>query len=262
MRFSETLDSMTREGETFRVNVADTWTQGRSVFGGMQSAVALRAMRALLPSDLPLRVLQTTFVAPVPPGDVRVRAQVLRTGKNVTHVEARLFDGNSTAAIVIGVFGSSRSSRVRVLPEQPKVDAPSPLELPLGRGLGPSFTQHFEVRWLTGGFPFTGSTGRTASIEIGLPDGAASVTAEHVLAIADMPPPIALSFLESPAPGSSVTWTMELLRDSLAGLSLRGWRLDVEIVAGQDGYTSQSVMVWGPGGEPVALSRQSMVIFG
>ena len=40
------------------------------------------------------------------------------------------------------------------------------------------------------------------------------------------------------------------------------WRLDAELTAAADGYISQSTMVWGPGGEPVALSRQSMVVFG
>jgi hypothetical protein len=40
------------------------------------------------------------------------------------------------------------------------------------------------------------------------------------------------------------------------------WRLDAELVAGRDGYTSQSVMVWGPEGRPIALSQKSMFVFG
>lgn len=57
---------------------------------------------------------------------------------------------------------------------------------------------------------------------------------------------------DPPLSASSMTWTIEMLRDSVAELSLCGYRLDAELV----------VMVWGPGGEPVALSRQSMVVFG
>jgi hypothetical protein len=48
----------------------------------------------------------------------------------------------------------------------------------------------------------------------------------------------------------------------LEHLALEGWRLDVDLLAADGGYTSQSVMVWGPGGEPVAVSRQCMVVFG
>jgi hypothetical protein len=59
-----------------------------------------------------------------------------------------------------------------------------------------------------------------------------------------------------------MTWTLEMLTDSVSDMPLEGYRLDAEIVAGLDGYTSQSVLVWGPGGRPVALSRQSMVVFG
>jgi hypothetical protein len=38
--------------------------------------------------------------------------------------------------------------------------------------------------------------------------------------------------------------------------------VDAELVAARDGYTSQSVMLWAPDGTPVAISRQSMLVFG
>ena len=59
-----------------------------------------------------------------------------------------------------------------------------------------------------------------------------------------------------------MTWTLEMLTDDVSKLSSAGFRLDVELVAGKDGYTSQSVMVWSRDGDPVALGRQSMVVFG
>jgi hypothetical protein len=84
----------------------------------------------------------------------------------------------------------------------------------------------------------------------------------QVLALADFIAPVALSHLKSPAPGSTLTWMVEMLAAELGSLPLEGWRVDAELIAAVDGYTSQSVMLWGPGGVPVALSRQSMVIFG
>jgi acyl-CoA thioesterase len=260
MNFSTILDALSTAKGACVATVPATWLQGRSVFGGLQAALAVRAMRSLVPSDAVLRVLQTTFVAPVPAGDVRVRARLLRTGKSAVQVEARLLDGDETGAIAVGVFGSSRASRVRVVPEQPPVDAGQAFELPFTAGLSPEFLQHFAVRWLMGGLPFSGMSSPRAVAEIGMP-GEEQTTAEHVLALADVPPPVALSHLDERAPGSSLTWTVEFLEPA-AHVPPRGFRADAELIAARDGYTSQSVMLWGPSGEPVALSRQCMVVFG
>src|ERR1700744_3341459 len=105
MKLSEVLASLERRGDTWTTTIPDDWLQGRSVFGGLQTALAVRALRGLVPPDIPLRAVQTTFVAPVD-GQVRVAAQVLRAGKNVVHAEARLLGGEGhTGAIIVGVFG-------------------------------------------------------------------------------------------------------------------------------------------------------------
>jgi len=52
------------------------------------------------------------------------------------------------------------------------------------------------------------------------------------------------------------------LPESFDSLPLDGWRIDAQMVAAHNGYLSQSLALWGPGGEPVALGRQTMVVFG
>ena len=241
------------------LDVPEDWLQGRSVFGGLQAAIALAAMRTLVAAT-PLRTLQATFIAPVPNGTVRCGARVLRSGKSATHVEARIEDAGSTSALFVGVFGEPRKSVVSVTPEQPVSSSVAPIELGYVPGLMPAFTQHFAARWLRGGLPFSGDTRREAVLEVDLVDDAKTSEA-HVLAMADFIPPVALSHLTSPAPGSTLTWMLEMLSDRFASLPLDGWRIDAELFAARDGYTSQSVMVWGPDGEPVAISRQSMMVF-
>lgn len=261
MQYSEVLASMRQHGGAWTVTTPEDWKQGRSVFGGLQVAFALKAMRALVPAEIPLRVLQTTFVAPPGSETTTIQARVLRAGKNAIHAEARTVEGEQTVSVVVAVFGSRRDSRVNAMPRQPEVRAETAIDFRFIPGVTPSFTRHFSMRWLRGGLPFSGDKLHHAVIEVGLQDDARTGE-EHVLAIADAIPPVALSLLKAPAPGSSLTWTLELLRDRLDDLPLMGWRLDAEMTAGRDGYTSQSVMVWGPGGEAVALSRQCMVIFG
>jgi len=208
-------------------------------------------------------VLQTTFIAPVSGKGMHVRARVLRSGKSTVHVEAQILEGESVGAIAIGIFGKSRPSEIRVAPRPWPVDSASPaIDMSQTRGDLPAFLQHFSARWLRGAPPGSSSPLPEAIVEVGLRDSGPTTEA-HVLAIADATPPVALSMLKTFTPGSSLTWTLEMLReDRFAELMLAGWRLDVEIVAGGSGYTSQSEIVWGPGGEPVALSAQCMVVFG
>lgn len=252
------------EGGNLTAEIADDWLQGRSLFGGLQVALALRAMRNLVP-DVVLRTLQATFVAPVPAGRVTVRAKILRSGKSATHVEARIVapaaDGEATLALVVGVFGAPRSSAVAARPVQPEVAAGKVIELRYVPGVTASFTQHFAVRWLRGRLPFSGDRGLVHVLEVGMHDQG-TATEAHVVSIADFIPPIAMSHLTTPSPGSTLTWMMELLIDRVDQLPLTGWRVDAELIAAHDGYTSQRVMVWGPGGVPVALSTQSMLVFG
>jgi acyl-CoA thioesterase len=221
----------------------------------------LQVMRDLVPGEIPLRSLQVAFVAPVTEGTVRMTASILRHGKNVIQVEARLMDGDAAACLVIGVFGAARESMLHVLPKQPTVEVmAAPHVLHYKPGLLPAFTQHFEARWLQGDIPFSGSKKTKQVVEVGLKDEGVTDEAQAI-AFADFIPPVALSMLDRPAPGSSLTWMLELFANSRE-LPLQSWRIDAELQAAQGGYTSQQVMLWGPNGEPIALSRQSMVVFG
>ena len=145
-------------------------------------------------------------------------------------------------------------------PVQPEVPDEAGLVFPFIPGLTPNFIQHFDVKMLRGQPPFSGVPATRAVLEVSLREDARA-SEEHVIAIADFVPPLALTHLSAPAPGSTLTWMLEMIAHDV-DLPVRGWRVDVELASARDGYTSQSVMIWGPGGVPVALSRQSMLVFG
>ena len=243
-----------------QLDVPDDWLQGRTLFGGLQAAVAFAAMRSLVP-EAPLRSLQATFLAPVPGGDVRSRARVLRSGKSATHVESRIVSGDDTLALFVGVFGLPRPSAVSLIPQQPLVTSTHSIEMPWVPGITPAFTQHFKARWIVGGPPFSGASHPDNVIELGMRDGGLA-TEYHVMAMADFIPPIALSYLKERTAAASVTWMLEMLAEDVSALPLDGWRVDAHMVAAESGYTNQSLVLWGPGGVPVALGRQCMVVFG
>jgi acyl-CoA thioesterase len=259
---SRILSAAKTEAGGLVFTVPADWMQGRSVFGGLQAAVAFHAMRALVPQT-PLRTLQATFIAPTA-GELRVQARILRTGKNATHVEARIADGDTTQALFVGVFGAARSSVVAQT-RAPRVlaNAGAPVfDMPFGTTNGAAaFMQHFAVRWLQAAAPFTGQPSTQQVLEISIDDEGPASEA-HVIAIADFIPPIGFTWLSAPAPGSTLTWMLELLADRFDHLQLSGYRIEAELIAARDGYTNQSVTMFAPSGEPLVLGHQTMLVFG
>lgn len=261
MEFSKLLAAMKGQDGKARVEVGDDWTQGRSLFGGLQAVIALSAMRSLVPSDMPLRVLQVTFLAPIPAGVVSAEARVLRAGKNVVHVEAPLLVGTDVACLVVGVFGKARNSEVNVVPSRaPNVEGEGRL-VGYDPAIMPEFVQQFRRRLFRGAMLFAGSKETSAVVDIDVID-TGPVTEAHVVAVADVLPPLAMTHLTTRAPGSSVTWMLEFVATRFEHLSLERFRVHAELVAARDGYTSQSQTIFAADGTLLAFSRQSMVIFG
>jgi len=258
--FSVLLSRIQASEGVSTLDVPEDWLQGRTLFGGLQVVIGLAAMRSLEP-DAPLRSLQVTFLAPVPGGIVSARARILRSGKSATHVEARIVNGDNTLALMVGVFGLPRASAVSLRPRQPDVTPEDPIELPFVAGVAPNFTQHFKARWIVGGRPWSGIERADSVIELAMRDEG-NATESHVIAMADFLPPIALSYLKTPVAAASLTWMLELLPEDVSSLPLEGWRIDATMTAAHSGYINQSSTLWGPGGVPVALGRQTMVVFG
>ena len=114
VHYRDVLGSVRREGDEWRADVTDDWLQGRTVFGGLQVALGVRAMREAMGEDAttPLRSLQATFVGPLPNSDgIRLRAEVLRKGKSASQARCELLLGETVATIVVAIFGAPRASK-------------------------------------------------------------------------------------------------------------------------------------------------------
>jgi acyl-CoA thioesterase len=264
--FDQVTRPTTVDAQALCFTVPDDWLQGRSTYGGLQAAFALLAMRQLTGVAAPLRVLQTTFVAPVAGGEVTVTARTLRAGKSVTHVEARLMQGDDTLCLVIGIFGAPRESLIHVpIAVRAAPQGPDGLrDLPFARGIAPNFTQHFAWRWAEGGWPYSGHSDAFTRIWLRhrAPTGASAFEAEAAfVGLADAVPSPALSMMKTPKASSSLTWTLELLRD-VPPQGDEFWRIDSDIHQARDGYVAQTAVVIAPDNQPVALSRQAVVVFG
>lgn len=265
MDFAALLATLTAADEPGRqtLTVGEEWCQGRTLFGGIQAAIAYQALLPQVPDGFVLRVMQVTFVAPVPPGSLMIDTGILRRGGSAVHGEARLLDAEgNTACLVVAVFGKARTSAFSLGQERPAAPAPEASNrFPYLEGITPVFTRQFRMSWAEGAFPFMGGDAPLTRIWIAHRDPAPTTLA-HLIATADVVPSPGLSTLKKLAMASSLTWTLEILDHDLAFAPDAWWRQDTEVTAGGEGYLHQTGVVYNPAGRAAALSRQSVVVFG
>ncbi|WP_290870848.1 thioesterase family protein [Aquabacterium sp.] len=256
------------EGSTVRFAITPDWGQGRTSFGGALSALATQAMRDVCGGDWPLRALQTNFVGPVVPGLLDIEVTLLRQGKNVRQVQARLTQTDAqgdtqVTGVLLGVFGSGRDSSLPVLtPRQPPV-AKGPadsLQMPFIPGLTPDFTQHVDFRFAEGGLPFTGAAEWHSVTHVRLKNVSGVDSELQAILLTDAGPTPALAQLRGFAPASSVSWALELrpLNEPVAD---GFWRMDKEALATGEGYVNERTSLWTPGGQLAALGYQVVTVY-
>ena len=106
--------SWRRGGDLFHGDIDEIWSQGRATYGGLVAAGALGAMQAVVEPTRAVRNLLVNYVAPVEPGAVTCRVELLRTGKAATQLLARVEQRAAVCVVASGVFGETRSSSVQV----------------------------------------------------------------------------------------------------------------------------------------------------
>jgi acyl-CoA thioesterase len=257
-----------QNGHCVSFTVTEDWLQGRTTFGGLLSALVVQAMRDVCGSNWPLRALQTNFVGPIGAGRFDVEVTLLRQGKNIRQVQARVTqtDGQGQVAVggvLLGVFGTGRESALPVLrPAQTPVDkAPEDaFQWPYVAGMMPAFTQHLDFRQAEGGMPFTGSDQWHSRTHLRLHE-VAGVDAElQSVLLADAGPTPALAQLKGFAPASSVSWALEL-RPVHVGQVDGFWRMDKEALATGEGYVNEKTELWTPCGQLAALGYQVVAVY-
>ena len=244
-----------------RAEPSSAWMQGRSLYGGVQAALAVEAMRPFA-EGLPIRTLQATLCAPVPAGPVAIHARILRVGGSTRQIEARIIEGEQVLALFVGIFGKARESVVAHDFVAPAFDEAKGTDMPFIKGMMPDFLQQFRARLLRGHFPGAGKPDTEHVYRISLRDSAERTGLAQLLTMSDFPPPVGLSWLSTFTPASTMTWMLNFTGHAFDNQSLDDWLIDVKLDAAHDGYTQQTVTLFAPDGYAVARGTQCMVVFG
>ncbi|HHO51172.1 MAG TPA: thioesterase family protein [Deltaproteobacteria bacterium] len=237
------------------------WGQGRTTFGGLVAAAALRAMRTVAP-ERALRALSVCFVGPTGAGPLRPRVQLLRRGRSVAQVRCDLTVGEAIVATLVGVFCDAGSSTVV---RRPRIEPPARgggLVMPYIEGITPCFTQHIELCWTDGGLPFSGND-RLEHAGWCRHRAAAGPAEAAILGLLDAWPAPALQALRGHAPASTVTWTVHLLRIP-ATITPDDWfYLQARVVGAEgDGLCTMRAELYDEAGGLIAHLEQLVALYG
>lgn len=243
-----------------RCVLPEGWRQGRGLFGGLVTAVMVRALEAQAP-DRALRSLTAELCGPLQPGEVDVVVETLRQGNAVTTCTVRLEQGGEVQAHGVGVLGKARA-RVADgvhLEAPPRPDWRAMEPLGLEPGMAPDFTRYFRY-WADRDLPFSGGKEPVVQGWVSPKNPGGTRDAAYLAGCIDAWWPALYTAVEAPRPMATIAFTFQpFVR--FEGLSAEAPLFHrAKVVASADGYCVEFRELWGEDGRLMALNQQTMVI--
>jgi acyl-CoA thioesterase len=251
-----TVASIAANGEQYSVEAPPSWSQGRTLYGGMTAALCFEAARRVAP-EMPLRSAQVLFAGPAS-GMLTFLPRLLRAGRSSAAISVSCSSEAGEVALATFAFGNDRESRIdqaavpRELPPEPPENCPVFIERTGG------FHERFELRLAEGSALMSGGAPEfSVWVRFRQPPDVDPTTA--LLALADALPPAAMAQFPERAPISTIAWSVDLLTQVGA---VDGWYL---LRSGSEqtltGYSTQAMDLWDAQGQHLAIGRQSVAIF-
>ena len=250
---------------TNELTVDDSWGQGRSVFGGLTTAMVLTYIESQTGlKDCDLRTINIHFCGAAIEGELcELKYKILSEGRSVIQVEGQLLQGGAVKTQVIACFGRQRVSGI-CLNQPPMLFEKTPQEgikMPFIKGVAPGFVEYLDTRFTSTAMPYSGSNEAVISGWVRFEDRPEVFSDSAILALIDAWPPAVMPMLSQPAPTSSITWNVEFIqpRTELAADDYLYYHC--EVVQADLGYAHTEAKIYHPNGELLALSRQLVGVY-
>ncbi len=257
--FSKLLGELAPQGGIYHATPGSEWRQGRTLFGGLSAALAIAAAKKTFTDLPPLRAAQFAFVGPAA-GNLTIAPRIVRAGKSTSFVDVEIRSEAEPALRATLMFGAARRSGHRYdALTMPEVAPPDDLADFFNHAAAPVFSAQFEARLAGGARLVSGAATPAMQIWLRHRDRSAPDDVASVIALGDVPPPAAMTMFAGPAPISTATWSLEILKETFLATS---WHL-IDIVADTvaDGYSSQHATLWDEKGNAVLAMRQCVAVF-
>lgn len=238
------------------------WAQGRGAYGGLVTAMLVRALEADAPRGQALRAITTTFCAPATEGAATIRTEPVRAGRNVSTLRASLVRDDRTLATSLATFARAREGALahRALP-MPAAPPPESVSDGPEEHYIPPFARRFAFRQTHGPRPFSGGSEARVAGWCRLVDDDAPLDAALVSAILDAWPPAAVAVSPAWCGVASVELTYHFLAPFPLGRPGDWVFYDAHASHVAGGLADERATLWTASGEPVATSRQLIALF-
>jgi acyl-CoA thioesterase len=248
----------------YEIETDRTWWGHDALFGGYVEALAIRAMRTAL--DVPAMAPVTTsvqFFRPFVDGPFRAEVEVVRTGRSMANVHARLHSGNKLAGQAVAAFGIRRPHAEFVAAVAPPAIADAPLgaeEAEESSQLGIPTHAQFQFFPRVGTFRMGNAGSPLPRAEVGgwvRPRFATPVDEMLLVMLQDLWLPAAYHRWEQPSVAVSVDITTQFRAALPAPIAASGGVYVLLRTAGSvGGFVDEDCELWSPAGELLAQGRQ------
>ncbi len=249
----------------FTIQLSDSWHQGRTVYGGIMTAVLLEAISERIGPDRILTSISVNFVGPQDGEQpINIATSIIREGKSVTQATAQSTQNGSIGTSITACFAKARPSEVHVeSSESPSIRPASHcFNVPKDSDVAPKFLQYIDLAVSDGDLPFSNSQKSTLAGWMKYAEAPSKMTMSHLVGLIDAWPPAVLQMMPKPGPASTISWHLTFPNqiENSDGTEWLGYQATTQSAA--DGYAHTLAKVYSPKGKLLAISQQTIAIFG
>lgn len=248
----------------YEIHVPSSWTQGRTVYGGLSAALAYQAAENLIEDERYVRAFHCNFIGPINcEQPVLVEAELLRTGKNVTQIMAKVSQQGQVATMVQVCFGVNRASKLRQIDQSTHSMKPpkSPKFIPQIPKIVPKFIQHFDYVFDKGNLSLTKNDEAVIHGWSKFSNPPPSMEIAYLIALMDAWPPTMFQLLRLPAPASTMSWDIEFINPEAVVVPNSWLASETEAHHIQNGYGHEEAKFWNEQGQLIAIAKQVVTVF-
>ncbi len=233
-----------------------SWTQGRTAFGGVSTALAYHTASHIENELPPLRSAQIAFTGPLY-GTLKAQTKMLRRGRNTAFVQSDLYGEKGLGLHCSFIFAAARATRVTASDMDPPDFPPIPGDGQVHSGPPQYFTSNME--FVGKRIDTSTKTNRlTRWMRLKERGGLDPVT--EILLMGDSLPPSIMGMLDKNAMVSSMNWQVNIIADEIATEN-GWWMIDSRTHHADHGASSQYMSVWNSKRELIATGMQSVAYY-
>lgn len=259
MSVANLIEPITAHGGSVTLENAESWMQGRTLYGGASALIAYTSAIRTFPDLPPFRAAQVGFVAPLG-NRFDIHSAIVRQGRNVAQVRTEIVQEGNVALTAFWLFGTAR---------EPNAVHPAPLPTPdagIPEEQKPADTR-YAPDFLKNNYDVLYTPERRADDEpvirrwTRLKELSGVDPVSELILMGDTLPPSAARIMQRRGPISSINWSFNLL-DPQPQTRDGWWLAETASDHADDGYSSERLRLWNADGKQMLSGIQAVAIFG